>query len=275
MTSNFYVISSTSGGTSGGTSAGCRERFSSSPATAGPWGPTAQHGSPPSALLGRAVERLDTGADRLVGRLTVELLGPVPVGALGVEAAVLRPGRRVELCTATLYDEERSRPVALASAWRFPDGVEGPRPEPTPLLHGPDDGEEHALPASWSPGYLQAVEWRWIEGGVGKPGPAVVWMRPRLGLVEGEDPSPLQRLLSCVDSASGVSSELDPAAWGFQNTELTVHLLRQPVGDWFCLAAETTLGGGSVGLATSAVYDERGLVARTAQTLLVQPRQRD
>jgi hypothetical protein len=47
-----------------------------------------------------------------------------------------------------------------------------------------------------------------------------------------------------------------------------VHLLREPVGEWFCLDAETTLGPGSVGLATSAMYDERGLVGRSAQALL-------
>ena len=84
--------------------------------------------------------------------------------------------------------------------------------------------------------------------------------------------SPLQRLLTCVDSASGVSAALDPGAWGFLNTELTVHVLRPPVGDWVCLDAETTLGSGSVGVATSSVYDEQGLVARSAQALLVSRR---
>jgi acyl-CoA thioesterase len=72
-----------------------------------------------------------------------------------------------------------------------------------------------------------------------------------------------------VDSASGVSSVLDPRAWGFLNTELTVHVLRRPVGEWLCLDAETTLSTGSVGLATSSVHDEQGLVARSAQALLV------
>ena len=55
--------------------------------------------------------------------------------------------------------------------------------------------------------------------------------------------SPVQRLMTCVDSASGVSAALDPGEWGFLNTELTVHVLRPPVGDWVCLDAETTLGG--------------------------------
>jgi acyl-CoA thioesterase len=97
-------------------------------------------------------------------------------------------------------------------------------------------------------------------------------MRPLVDLVAGETMSPVQRVMACVDSASGVSAALDPASWGFLNTELTVHVLRPPVGDWVCVDAETTLGSGSVGIATSSVYDERGLVARSGQALLVAKR---
>ncbi len=261
----FYVIQGTSAGASGGG----RETFSSQPTTAGPWGPDSQHGGPPAALLTRAVERLDTGDERVLGRLTMELLGPVPVGPLAVEASVVRPGRSVDLCEATLYDEERDRPVARAAAWRFPAGVEGPRQAQQPLSHTHRDGERHPRPGSWSGGYLDAVDWRWIKGAVTEPGPGVVWMRPEVDLVEGEEMDPTQRLMACVDSASGVSAELDPGRWAFLNTELTVHVLRPPVGEWLCLDAETTLGSGSVGMATSHVYDEQGLVARSAQALLV------
>lgn len=269
MTSSFYVMQGTSKGTSKGISSSGRETVSSLPTTGSPWGPTSQHGSPPAALLARAVERLDTGHDRVVGRITMELLGPVPVGPLSVAADVVRPGRSVELCEATLHDDTGGRTVARATAWRFPaaGALEGPRSQPP--AHGPDDGDSHALPVSWSTGYLDAVEWRWIKGAVTDPGPAVVWMRPRVDLVAGEPMSPLQRLMACVDSASGVSAELDPRDWGFQNTELTVHVLREPVGDWVCLEAETTLGRGSVGVATSTVLDREGVVARTAQALLV------
>ena len=34
----------------------------------------------------------------------------------------------------------------------------------------------------------------------------------------------------------------------------------------------TTFGGGAIGLATSDVYDERGLTERSAKALLVTPR---
>ena len=245
------------------------EGFSATAATGSPWGADSQHGGPPAALLVRAVERLGSGPDRVVGRFTMELLGPVPVGPLSVQASVVRPGRSVDLCEAVLYGERAGRPVARAAAWRFPAGTDGPGSAERPLLHQPDDGEPRDRPASWSGGYLDAVEWRWIKGATTEAGPAVVWMRPRVPLLDGETMSPVQRLMACVDSASGVSAELDPAQWGFLNTELTVHVLRPPVGEWLCLDAETTLGAGNVGMATSSVYDERGLVARSAQALLV------
>jgi hypothetical protein len=264
VSSSFYVIQ--------GTSDEGRETFNSLPATAGPWSTDSQHGSPPAALVTRAIERLDTGADRVVGRLTIELLGPVPVGPLSVEASVVRPGRSVELCGATLYDDARGRPVATASAWRFPVSTDGPGSRLEPPGHSPADGVHHERPTSWSGGYLDAVDWRWIKGASTEPGPGVVWMRPQVDLVAGEPMSAVQRLMSCVDSASGISAELDPADWVFMNTELTVHVLRPPVGEWVCVDAETTLSGGAVGLATSAVYDEQGLVARTSQALLTLPR---
>jgi len=245
------------------------DRFASTPATAGPWSAQAQHGGPPAALLGRALERIDEGVPRVVGRVTLDLLGPVPVAPLAVTSSVLRPGRTVSLRQAELSDES-GRVLARAQGWAFPV-LEGPASSVVPLEHGPDDGHHEDPPPSWHRGYLDAVEWKWVEGAVTRPGPAVVWMRPLVPLLPGEELSPLQRLLSCVDSASGASAALDPAEWDFLNTELTVHVVRPPVGEWVCLKAETTLGGGAVGVAASEVYDERGLVARSAQALLVTP----
>jgi Thioesterase-like superfamily len=251
-------------------------RFRSESCTAGPWNRASQHGGPPAALLTRAIEQLEhpdpDRPDRVIGRLTMELLGPVPVGPLSVTASVLRPGRSVELCGATLYDVALDRPVATAAAWLFPMGSAGPEQQEHPLSHGPEDGVPHDRPATWSSGYLDAVDWRWVSGAVDEPGPGVVWMRPTVDLVDGEPMSPIQRLMCCVDSASGVSAALDIAAWAFLNTELTVHVLRPPVGEWVCLDAQTTLSSGNVGVATSHVYDERGLAARSSQALLIAKR---
>ena len=248
------------------------DTYLSTSATAGPWSPEAQHGGPPAALLGRALEGIEEDTPRVIGRFTMDLLGPVPVAPLIVSTSVPRPGRTVSLRQAELSDE-RGRVLARAQGWAFPV-LEGPATSDVRLDHGPEDGHHENPPASWHTGYLDSVEWNWIEGAVTQPGSAVVWMRPLIALVRGEQMTPLQRLLTCVDSASGASAALDPAEWNFLNTELTVHVVRPPEGEWVCLKARTTLGGGAVGLAESEVYDERGLVARSAQALLVTPKAR-
>jgi acyl-coenzyme A thioesterase PaaI-like protein len=250
------------------------DRFAPTSATAGPWSASAQHGGPPAALLGRALEAIDEGSPRTIGRFTMDLLGPIALDPLQVTSSVLRPGRTVSMRQAELSDES-GRVLARAQGWAFPSVEPGGGPADgtdVRLEHGPDEGHHEDPPPSWHRGYLDAVEWSWVEGAVTQAGSAVVWMRPLLPLVGGEEPTPLQRLLTCVDSASGASAALDPAEWNFLNTELTVHVVRPPVGEWVCLKARTTLGGGAVGMAASEVYDERGLVARSAQALLVTPR---
>ncbi len=57
--------------------------------TRGPWDPGAQHAGPPSALLGREIERLPDAGEFQVGRVTFEILRPVPIAPVAVE----RPGR--------------------------------------------------------------------------------------------------------------------------------------------------------------------------------------
>jgi hypothetical protein len=130
---------------------------------------------------------------------------------------------------------------------------------PPPML-----GAEH--------GYARAVEWRWVRGDWADRGPATVWTRMRIPLVEGEAPSPRQRVVVVADSGNGASNVLDWARYVFVNTELTVHFVREPVGEWVLLDAETQLAEGGAGLASSVLSDRSGPVARGAQALFVAPR---
>lgn len=242
-------------------------RYHSQPSTPSAWSHTTQHAGPPSALLTRALEAMPEAADRVIGRITVELLGPIPVVPLTVTTSVVRSGRSVALVEAVLSAD---RPLARASAWLFPAAATGLGVEASPLPHTPADGELREFPPEWQAGYLKATEWRWVAGAMGT-GAGTTWMRPLVPLVDDEPWSAIPRLMALVDSASGVSSALNIRDWRFLNTDLTVHVLRPPVGEWLCLDATTTLSSGSVGMATSLVYDEQGLVARSAQALLVAP----
>jgi hypothetical protein len=241
-------------------------RFRSTAHTTGPWDEGSQHGGPPSALLARAIERVSPRDDVMVARMTVEILGAIPVADLEVEARMVRPGRSVELVEATLSHE--GRPVARASAWRVrrTEGTEVPTrlPAPPPLPQ-----ESTPTPEGFIQGYLDALEWRWAAGSFLERGPATVWVRMLQPLVEGEEPSPLQRVLVVADSGNGVSRELNGLKWWFINPELTVHLHREAVGEWVCLDATTHVSEGGVGLATSVLSDAQGAVGVGAQSLLV------
>jgi hypothetical protein len=243
-------------------------RFAATPHTRGPWDPAFQHAGPPAALLGRALERCEPREGFVLARLTYEILRPVPVAEIAVAARVVRPGRSVEMLDGELTVE--GEPVMTVRAWRVratgaetvADAPVPPRPaEATPPPPGLDGF-----------GYGRAVELRFAAGGWNDPGPATVWTRLRVAVVAGEEPTGLQRVLAVADSGNGVSAVLPWGEWLFINPELTVHVRREPRGEWICLDAETAISHGGAGLARSVLSDDEGVVAAGAQSLLVAPR---
>jgi len=120
-------------------------------------------------------------------------------------------------------------------------------------------------------GYHRAVEWRVAKGTWGE-GPVAAWLRPRVPLVAGETTSPLESLVAAADSASGLAVIVDPARATFVNGDLTIALHRVPAGEWMCLDAATTGEGHGIGLTRARLWDTTGLVGRSLQTLLLEPR---
>ncbi len=246
----------------------------------GPWDPDALHGGPTSALLARAIESCPTdGVAFEVARLTVELLRPVPVEPLLVEAAVARPGRKVQLAEATIRHAATGTEVARARALRIrsaavtlPDDplvALEPPPEPGPAASRP---ELSKFSDDYVAFHNAGVEHRFAAGTWLDAGPVTVWIRLLAPVVEGEEPSPLQRVAAAADFGNGVSRVLSWETHLFINPELTVHLLRPAEGAWICLDARSLIGGAGIGLAESALYDERGRIGGASQSLLVDAR---
>jgi Thioesterase-like superfamily len=248
--------------------------------TRGPWDPGAQHAGPPAALIGREVERLgegriggEDGPLAQVGRITYEVLRPVPIAPLRVEARIVRPGKRVEMIEATLSDQA-GEALMRAQGWRLRTesvSFESPAPERKPPE--PETGEPGKFfHTGYDVGYHTAMEYRFTSGAFMEPGPATVWMRMDVPLLPGEEPTPLQRVLATADSGNGVSASLDWNRFLFINVDLTVHLHRMPESEWVCLDARTLPEPNGVGMSDTRLLDERGPIGRAAQTLLIAER---
>jgi len=138
-----------------------------------------------------------------------------------------------------------------------------PRPEDCPVN---DVGEG---PFAGVVGFWRAVEMRRAAGSWTEPGAATMWFRLLVPVVAGEEPSPLQRVAVAADFGNGVSAALERGKYLFINPDLTINLHRHPVGDWVALDAVTYAEADGVGMAESALSDQRGRIGRSLQSLLV------
>lgn len=242
--------------------------------TRGPWDPGAQHAGPPAALLGRAFELMPESERFQIGRITFEILRPVPIATVRVETRVLRPGRRVQLVEAELSVD--GQVLMRATAWRIeivavelPPAATGTPPPPPAPEQG---GEAEFFPTAQEHGYHSAMDVRFVKGGFMELGPATAWLRMRKPLVGGEEPTPLQRVLVAADVGNGISTELDYRRFVFVNVELTVHLERMPAGEWIGVDAVTLAQPTGVATAESVLYDGEGRIGRAVQSLVVSAR---
>ena len=257
--------------------------FQSSPLTRGPWNPAHQHAGPCIALVCGAIEQLAAPAGLThIARLTANLLRPIPISDLMVQVSADYVGKssghysaRLLLCETdaqgrTFAGKELARFTALAQRETpqvLPVGLPG---HPLPLAPRPAESSEPAqFPfADGQPGYAQLVEIREAHG-KNFQGPCAVWFRLRHPVVAGAVPSPYQRVAVAADSGNGISAILNYKKDIFVNADLTINLLRRPVGEWICLDAQTFLGGAGGGLAQSRLLDEKGLVGHATQNLAV------
>jgi len=117
-------------------------------------------------------------------------------------------------------------------------------------------------------GYLASIELGFTAGSFAEPGPAMAWGRQRIPLLDGEHPTPWQRVLLLADSASGISLALDPSQYPAINCDLSVTVHRDPVGEWIGLDAQTTISSGQGATTTATLLDRSGPIGTATQALL-------
>lgn len=247
--------------------------FESLDGTRSNWDPEIQHGSPPLALMTKLIEELADGSGLRVGRLTLDILGAIPVTLVRVRAWVERPGKRISLMVAEMSAARPDgvvRPVARVTAWLLAtsDTRDCASDRYPPLVEGEAMDEPH--PWVGANGYLDRIRWRRQRST--DPSADVSWISPLVPLVDSERMTDLQRLALVVDSANGAGAALDPEQFLFMNTDTVVHLHRLPVGNDFALRARGSIGPDGIGVTTAELFDRQGFIGTSAQTLLIQRR---
>jgi hypothetical protein len=250
--------------------------YRASALTRGPWHPEHQHAGPPIALVCRAIEHAAAGHGLThIARLTANLLRPVPIGELAIEVATDYAGRNAGHFSARVVvgAKEVARFTALAQRENevpIPAGLPGHPLPMAPMC--PEESSPCTFPfAGKHVGYADLVETRLARGHM-FDGPSAVWFRLRHPLLDKELPSDYQRVAVAADSGNGISAILDFERYSFVNSDLTIHLLRRPLGEWICLDAHTYLGPSGAGLSESTLFDVYGLVGRAMQSLSVSRR---
>ena len=240
----------------------------------GPWSPKALHGGAPAALFATVCEQHDPGPAAFVARLTVELLRPVPLVPLVLDVRTIRPGKKVQWLAAALKDEH-DHEVAHATVLRIrsddvdTSGSVHPEVDAPPP---PDAVEVMKFPfGEGAVGFWNVHDVRLVRGSWTEPGPGAAWFNLRCPVLPGEPISPIARVAAAADFGSGVCTPVRMTKAAAINPDLTVHVHRHPVGDWVCLESGGWAQPHGVGMAETRLHDERGVIGRSVQSLLVEP----
>jgi len=243
--------------------------FLPTPHTGGAWNTNEQHIAPAIGLMTHILER-DCARRELgfvIGRLSCDILGPIPIEPVETEIQILRPGRTIELVEATLSHNQR--PALRVRAWLMqPRDTRSIAGTPFARIAPPDQMASWVPATIWPGGFIENVE---IRRDLHAPGRAAYWARARQPLLEGEPVSALARAASLFDVANGMAVRAHPQEVAFPNLDLTVHLFGMPHGEWLGFDTSVSFGGNGLGLTSSILHDESGPIGTIGQVLTVRP----
>jgi len=261
--------------------------------TRGPWDQHACHAGPPTGILARAVEQL-LPKQRLT-RLTVNLQRPVPFAGFSVSASIVRQGRTVSLTEASLVDSQGKVIITAAGMHLTAEDQidsqetidtgnnhddinndENSLPTHSDSIGSPDSATEGPFPIAQTLHGLPAfnghgVSVKYPPGENSSPGPTSAWMKT-VPLLPNETASPFQRICPLADCGNAFGRNTEVHAVTFMNTDLTLLLHRDPVGEWLGTRSVGYWEPNGIGMADSLLFDEHGVVGRALQSLVLRRR---
>ena len=231
----------------------------------GPWTFDSLHGSPVAALIAYCVELrlLESGSgltdagELRIARQTIDLFRRVPYGPLLVDVQKIREGRRVAVFQSRVSCQGKLLTQATSLCLRANDALGS--------VGADYAAEPPAPPYEATPNVVDRVGNRWVSypgtlemRHIVPPGgsqPPVVWIRNDARVVTESPLTPAVRAAGIADFVSPFAN-MQPGRSGYVNADITMHLHRQPVGDWHYLRVVSR--GASEGVATAqAVLGDR------------------
>src|SRR5699024_12636999 len=78
---------------------------------------------------------------------------------------------------------------------------------------------------------------------------------------------PFVKLVGLTDTANGIAPIAEPGTDNvfFANVDLTIHFLREPVGEWLGFATSANIGQTGGGITSAILYDTDGILGRCEQ----------
>ncbi|MCB1125900.1 MAG: thioesterase family protein [Verrucomicrobiae bacterium] len=229
------------------------DSFVPQPVCRGPWDPNSLHGRVISGLLGAEIERLYGDPAFQFTRMNVDLWRLPDFTPIEVRTELLREGGRIKVVSAEAFAGEKSLGRATGVLLR-----RGEQPEDE-VWSPPawDMAPPLSYPPSERPENAPKLEPMWETRGPGPVfGEAVrkrVWMREVRTLVAGRPLTPWQRVALAVDFTSPLANS-GAKGLDFINTDITVYLHRDPIGEWIGFDVATHHSTEGVAFGECAVY---------------------
>ncbi|HET6952110.1 MAG TPA: thioesterase family protein [Acidimicrobiales bacterium] len=244
----------------------------------GGWDPHAANGGAVLALLGHCLEDVPSLVPMTLGRLTADLVRPVPIGRrLRVVPTVHREGKKIQVVQLQLLvgDVEHVRATALRLRDADVTGSHVPASttddRPADALVRPDQATSVRDMSARPPGFLHAVDMRRAPAvGGSRPG---TWIRLEVPVVAGEPVRPTSRLTFAFDYANLIGVDEHSETVTMINPDVTAHVLRAPTSEWIAITGDTRFNPAmGRGVSSATLSDDDGVFATVSLSQLVQPR---
>ena len=243
------------------------DTFQPTRAGVGPWDANSLHGRVIIGLLGSEIERRHGSPDYMPARLTVDMYKLPDLSPVEVVTRIVKDGYRIKVIDAEFISGGVSAGRATCQLLRRTENAPGtvwkrePWDAPPPM--DCEQAAQSPMGGMW--------KMRPISGTMRGAEPRRTWMAEVREVVGGEPLTPFVRVVVAADFASPFAHASDQGL-GYINTDVTVYLHREPVGEW--IGFETLTHGATDGVAVGdcLLHDEQGFIGSASCKALAQKR---